>query len=488
MTKRLPLLAVLPAIVLAAPVHAATVTVTPARAVAGTVVAVKGSGARPGRLVALSIGTRSRPVRVRANRGGRFSATVPVPRRARLGPAQLVIRLGRRRVEAGVRIGRQRESVPSSRTVSSRGANVLLVPTGAKPGGGVRMAGQVRGRGMVAIGLGRRRLARTRAGRRGRFSLSFRAPGAPAGPRTLWLRARRVRMAVPFRIELPPPPPAAPAGTVRMAAAGDIACPPSEGPRPGFCQQAATADLVAGLHPDLVAALGDQQYESGTIEEFRASYDRSWGRFKAITRPVAGNHEYGVPGAAGYFDYFGSRAGPRPDGYYSFDAGAWRVLALNSNCKKVGGCGPGSPQYTWLRSELARTQSTCVMALWHHPLYTASFYPGEESSFMAPMFGLLEDAGADLVLTGHAHSYERFAPQTASGRVDRVKGVREFVIGSGGEDHRSIFRPLRPANLEAGSDTDFGVLGLTLRPSGYSWEFAAMQPSLFRDSGSAACH
>jgi hypothetical protein len=142
--------------------------------------------------------------------------------------------------------------------------------------------------------------------------------------------------------------PASAADPVIMAA-GDIACRPGEQRNPAFCQMQATADLVKAARPDAVLALGDEQYENGTLGEFRAVYDKTWGAFKGITRPVPGNHEYATPGASGYFDYFGQAAGPRGQGWYSFDLGAWHVIALNSNCGKVGGCDEGSPQYAWLQ-------------------------------------------------------------------------------------------------------------------------------------------
>jgi hypothetical protein len=238
------------------------------------------------------------------------------------------------------------------------------------------------------------------------------------------------------------------------------------------------------LRPDAVLALGDTQYEAGTPPDFRGSYDPTWGRFKAITRPVIGNHEYGHKGGAGYFDYFGELAGLRPGGYYSFDLGSWHLVALNANCDKVA-CGPGSPQEQWLRVDLAYHPNRCVLAFWHHPLFSSG-QEGPEPA-MEPLFDALYAAKADLLVTAHNHDYERFAPQAPGGLLDPVRGIREFVVGTGGRDLQPFKKSIAP-NTEALNADTFGVLALRLHPNSYNWTFVPEAGRTFTDSGSQACH
>ena len=231
-------------------------------------------------------------------------------------------------------------------------------------------------------------------------------------------------------------------------------------------------------------ALGDLQYEDGAFSKFGASYDPSWGRVKAITHPAVGNHEYGTSGAAGYFQYFGAAAGDPTTGYYSFDVGAWHLVALNSNCAQVGGCGAGSAQEQWLRADLsAHSAGSCTLAFWHHPRFSSGEH-GSDATYTA-FWQALYDANADVVLVGHDHDYERFAPQTASGALDTAQGIREFVVGTGGKEQRS-FATIR-ANSEARSVTSAGVLELTLDAAGYGWRFIPAVGT-FTDAGTAACH
>jgi hypothetical protein len=275
-----------------------------------------------------------------------------------------------------------------------------------------------------------------------------------------------------------------------IAAAGDIACDTADKEFNGdlgvvnACRQKFTADLLLSLRPDAVLALGDTQYEAATPSDYRGSYDPTWGRFKSITRPVLGNHEYGHQGGDGYFDYFGPLAGSAPGGYYSFDIGTWHLIALNANCTKVA-CGPGSPQEQWLRADLAAHSNRCVLAYWHQPLFSS----GQEGPepLTAPLFDALYQAKADLLLTGHNHDYERFAPQTSAGLLDPVTGIREFVVGTGGRDLQSLRRTIAP-NTEAANADTFGVLALHLHPSSYDWTFVPEAGRTFTDSGSAACH
>jgi len=285
------------------------------------------------------------------------------------------------------------------------------------------------------------------------------------------------------------PTPHSPVTGARIAAAGDIACDPGSprfgnGLGTGFdCRQRATSDLLVGGGYEAVLALGDIQYEVGAGAAFEASYDASWGRVKPVTRPVPGNHEYRTAGAAGYFEYFGAAAGDPTKGYYSYELGNWHVVALNSNCAAVGGCDAGSAQERWLRADLAAHPSRCTLAYWHHPRYSSGRH-GSDSSYVA-FWQALVDADADLVLVGHDHDYERFAPQDAGGRRDLERGIREFVVGTGGKNLRPFTR-VSP-NSEARDATSLGLLELTLGANAYEWRFRAAVGS-FTDSGSASCH
>lgn len=268
-----------------------------------------------------------------------------------------------------------------------------------------------------------------------------------------------------------------------VVAAGDISCallrdPPS----PGDCRQGDTASLVEQLAPTAVLALGDLQYERGTLSQFLDSYDASWGRFRNITLPSPGNHEYQTPGARGYFDYFGAAAGRRGEGWYSRDIGSWHVVSLNSNCSDVD-CGPDSPQLRWLRQDLAEHRNRCVLALWHEPRFSSGSHRGARE--VAPFWDALHEAGADVVLNGHDHNYERFARQDPAGRAD-PRGLRQFVVGTGGKRERDVRRD-RADNSEVAASGSFGVLRLDLHPDGYDWEFVGTPGSALTDRGSDSC-
>jgi hypothetical protein len=258
-------------------------------------------------------------------------------------------------------------------------------------------------------------------------------------------------------------------------AVGDIADCASRGDE-------ATAQLVQQL-PGTVLALGDLAYPAGRAEDFRC-YDASWGAFKSRTRPVPGNHEYMTRDAAPYFDYFGAAAGMRGSGYYSFDLGGWHIVAVNSNCSRVRGCGAGSPQERWLRSDLAASTRRCTLAFWHHPLFSSGQHGGFRS--MRALWDALYAAGAEIVLSGHDHDYERFAPQTSSGGVDTARGIRQFVVGTGGKNYYRLGNPV--ANSEIRNANTFGVLQLTLLDDGYRWRFLPEAGKSFTDSGSGSCH
>lgn len=286
-----------------------------------------------------------------------------------------------------------------------------------------------------------------------------------------------------------PIPTLAPGVEPVAAAAGDIVCDPIVG---GSCKHIATSDLVLQINPNAVFALGDNQYESGQYTNFISYYDPSWGRFKGLTHPSVGNHEYLTAGAAGYFDYFNGvgnfsgQAGDRDKGYYSFDIGTWHGIVLNSNCSKVGGCGAGSAQEKWLRADLASHTATCTIAYFHHPRFSSGNH-GSQTSVKA-LWQALYDYNADVVLSGHDHDYERFAPQDPNGTLDLLRGVREFIVGTGGKNHTHLGTSGRIANSEVFDDTSFGVIKLTLHPTSYDWVFIPIPGNSFTDSGTQQCH
>jgi hypothetical protein len=254
-------------------------------------------------------------------------------------------------------------------------------------------------------------------------------------------------------------PGAAAAADPVVAAAGDIACRPGSTPTASGCQQAATAQLLLDIAPDRVLALGDEQYERGTLNEFENAYDESWGKVKSITAPVPGNHEYETAGASGYYAYFGAAAGDPKKGYYSFDLGSWHLVALNSNCGDVG-CGEGSAQEEWLRADLAANPNRCLLAYWHHDTF-------------GPTHDLRSDllaAGADLLLVGHTHAFRNRDNLDASGASD-ANGYRQFTVGTGGK-----------------SGGTFGVLELKLHASSYDWTFVGIPGTSLTSTGSEACH
>jgi ABC-type transporter MlaC component len=269
---------------------------------------------------------------------------------------------------------------------------------------------------------------------------------------------------------------AAPAGSFVLVGAGDIASCSSDGDE-------ATATLLDTID-GTVFTLGDHAYEAGTPIEFAACYEPSWGRHKSRTRPSPGNHDYLTPSASGYFDYFGPAAGDPDRGYYSYGLGAWHIIVLNSNCSDVGGCGPGSPQERWLRADLAAHPATCTLAYWHHPRFSSGAQ-GNEADVTA-FWQALYEHGAEIVLGGHDHVYERFAPQKPNGEPDPVGGVRQFVVGTGGATRHRFDGP-PTANSESRDDDTFGVLKLTLHPTSYEWRFIPVAGRTFTDSGRGRC-
>jgi 3',5'-cyclic AMP phosphodiesterase CpdA len=254
----------------------------------------------------------------------------------------------------------------------------------------------------------------------------------------------------------------APAPTATLVAAGDLAdCKVTD--------DTAVASLIART-PGTIALLGDTVYERGTADEYRRCYDPVFGRFLRRSRAALGNHEYGTGNADAAIEYFGL---PRR-GYYSYELGRWHVVVLNSNCRYAGGCQAGSPQERWLGRDLAEHRVRCTVAYMHHPRWSSGLHGPDRT--IATLWRALAQGGADVVLAGHDHHYERFAP---------IDGMRSFVVGTGGRSHYPVLLQL-PRSVVV-NDRTFGVLRLTLRPTDYSWRFLPVAGSTFTDSGSARC-
>jgi hypothetical protein len=264
---------------------------------------------------------------------------------------------------------------------------------------------------------------------------------------------------------------------VVLIGAGDIA----------DCSDLAGAEATAKLleaNPGTVMVLGDLAYPNGTMEDFKC-YDKTWGRVKDRTRPAVGNHEFHSTGASYYFQYFGAAAGDPKTGYYSYELGSWHIVVLNSECKEIGGCGAGSPEEKWLRADLAAHPAGCTLAYFHKPRFSSGLNHGNDPEVGA-FWQALYDANAELILNGHDHDYERFAPQDPNGNADPKRGIREFVVGTGGKNHREF--GIHKENSEARNNDTFGVLKLTLKATGYAWKFIPEAGKTFADSGSGSCH
>jgi Calcineurin-like phosphoesterase len=264
-----------------------------------------------------------------------------------------------------------------------------------------------------------------------------------------------------------------------LVGAGDVAtCKDLSGAR-------AAADLIDHI-PGTVFVVGDLALPDGSEEEFANCYAPTWGRFKARTRPALGNHEYKTHGASAYFKYFGAAAGEPGKGYYSYELGAWHIVSLNSNCSEVGGCDAGSPQVQWLRKDLAEHPSACTLAYFHHPLFSSGNKHGDDLK-VKPLWQALYEANAEIVINGHDHDYERFAPQDPEGRADPQRGIREFVAGTGGNpSHHAFGDPV--ANSQVRGPDTYGVLKLTLHPHSYDWQFMSVAGASVTDSGNGTCH
>ncbi|MBB4677381.1 metallophosphoesterase family protein [Crossiella cryophila] len=268
---------------------------------------------------------------------------------------------------------------------------------------------------------------------------------------------------------------AAPAADVTVVAAGDICG--------SNCK--ATAAVVGQINPSAVLTAGDNAYDSGTLSEYRTRYDPTWGKYKTITYPSPGNHEYNTSKASGYFDYFNGvgvqngRAGDRSKGYYDWEIGNWKFIALNSNFSKID----SAAQLSWLKDRLRTNTKQCVAAYWHHPLFTLGSHTGETKA--RPLWQALYDAKADLVLVGHDHNYQRFAPQNPQGKADSA-GLRQVLVGTGGKSNYNFSRDL--PNVDAKDAKSNGVLKLTLSGTSYRGDFVPVSGQSYKDSFTGTCH
>ena len=269
--------------------------------------------------------------------------------------------------------------------------------------------------------------------------------------------------------------PSTPSGDPVLIGAGDIADCSREA-------DAATAALLAG-QPGIVFTAGDNVYPSGSATQFDECYGPTWGRELARTRPVPGNHDHESAGLAGYLGYFGEAAAPDGTVWYSYDVGAWHVIALDSSCALAGGCDPDSPQGRWLAADLAASDARCTLAIWHHPRFSSGEHGNDPS--VAPLWDLLHAAGADVVVNGHDHDYERFAPQDPDGVADPTGGIRQFVVGTGGAELRAFGD--QAANSELRAAGYFGVLRLVLHGASYEWSFLTTA-GIVLDAGNTNCH
>jgi hypothetical protein len=266
-----------------------------------------------------------------------------------------------------------------------------------------------------------------------------------------------------------PGEPTVPSGV--LVGAGDI----------GMCGTGgaeATARLLDSIGGTVFTA-GDNAYMNGTMADFRACYEPSWGRHRWRTRPTPGNHEYSTNGGAAYYDYFGASAGPGGAGYYSYMVGPWRVFALNSEVPS----GSGSPQGEWLRHELANRSTRCTAAYWHRPLFSSGI--NGDNRDIRELWRILYEADVDLIINGHDHTYERFSPQDPDGRPDPQRGLRQFIVGTGGASLNPFVSVRGNSEVRA---SVWGVTMFTLSSGGYQWEFVPAEGVSFRDSGFGACH
>jgi hypothetical protein len=457
------------------------VTLTPAAGLAGNVTTVRGRGFRKEAPVTVRLAGKA-VARLTTSLRGSFSASFTIS--DHVGKPLRVLSTSRGlRVTNFFRVAGSPTEPQAGEVAFRSGTRLRWAPQSGYVGGTVGLRGtHFPKRRRVRMKLGPLGLAAGHSKGKGDYSKRIKIPSLGSGRHRVRLSAGGRSIRFSFTIAKDP----------LVVAAGDIACVPES---PSFnggvgtvdqCHMRQTADLTAMLNPAAVLGLGNLQNEAGTLADFMTSYEPTWGRFKLITRPVPGNHEYGTPAATGYFTSWGSLAGRPGKGYYSFNLGNWHLIALNSNCSEPGiRCRIGFAQEQWLRADLAAHRNRCVLAFWHH----AIFGSGQEGNHptMRDIFQDLYDARADLVLVAHDHDYERFAPQNADGGLDLENGIPEIVVGTGGRDLMRFKPTIKPNSQVRNADT-FGVLAVRLHPDSYDWQFVPEAGRTFRDSGTQSCH
>jgi calcineurin-like phosphoesterase family protein len=468
---------------------AATVVEQPAAGRAGTSVALRGSGFARASSVSVSVPGRPR-LRVSTDERGRFAQTITIPPGAS-GAVKITTRGSGRRVIGYFTVNSATGATATSEAATAGGRRIRWSPRAGYAGNPVRVRGAgLRHRARMSARVAKGPTARARTDRHGRLSLSVSVQPATPGRRSLRVSGGGVRLTLPFDLLSDPV----------VGAAGDIAC--GANSSSAQCEQVATSDLLLQMAPTAVLALGDVQYENGEYDNFLKFYDPSWGRLKAITHPAVGNHEYGTSDAGGcgfacgYFDYFNGvgqtfgPAGTRNQGFYAFEVGSWRLYAVNANCNRsVPGCGPGSSQLRWLQADLAAHPRACSLMFMHQPLFTSDTRNFDDATFrgkLRPLWQAFYDHGGDVVLTGHSHFYERYKPQDPQERPDPARGIRQFIVGTGGRNVYDVGK-VEPTSEVRGVRT-FGVIKLTLHSSSYDWRFVPTPGETFTDAGSQACH
>jgi hypothetical protein len=478
----------------ASPAFGAAVTLQPAQAAPGHTITIRGSGfvARSRATIVLA----GRPVRtLRVGPRGAFVVRLKAPK-GRSRAVLVTASAAGRRLATSLRVLNRDAAPTGAKVVTSKGAEITVATTEAPAGGPVAVSATgLRGRTARLWFPGGRVLV-LRGNRAGRASGRLTAPGRPSRT-NLYVSVDGVTTALAFVVKPAPAPgpgpgPAPgpsppPSGAPRLVATGDVACAPGSATTPTRCRHGQTAALARSLGPNAIAAVGDLQYETGSLSAFQSSFGPTWGAAVGpLLRPVPGNHEYQADrSAGGYFGYFGSRAGDPAKGYYSYDLGTWHVIAVNTNsrCSDVP-CGAGSPQEAWLRSELASHTRSCTLVYWHHPRFSSGAVSGSDSQMNA-LWVAAYQGGADVVINGHEHIYERFAPLDATGQVNTRTGLREFIAGTGGKDLHPLATTPKPGS-EVRINDAFGVLELTLRPTAYDWRYV-VEGGAVRDSGTQAC-
>jgi hypothetical protein len=455
-------------LIAAAPAAAAPVALTPASGEAGAPTTLLARKLPPGSEVELRIGG-GRVKELRADAHGKLATTQRIPT---AGGRRVRVALQNARGEHVVlhyRVGSRWSGESAASGADWRG-RVMRVSADLQRGKLVVIAelrGLTAGAALEATYAGRR-VAEGAAGPTGHGTLRLVLPQEAAG-RRLEVRAGDAQLAA----DLPVPP-------ATVVATGDIACRAPYETDAQHCRHPETAWLTDQLDPDVIALAGDVQYESGSLDEFHGSFDLTWGRLDIPLRPVPGNHEYRTPGATGFYDYFAEQSGWRPPPWYAYDVGPWRLLALNSNCES--GRADCVEENEWLRANLVAEPHRCTLAYWHHPRYSSGFHGSDPRT--TALWQTLDAADAELVISGHDHDYERFAPQDAQGQHDEI-GMRQFVVGTGGEEPSVIHDPRAP-HSEYSQNREFGVLVLRLYADAYSWRFVGLSGRTL-DRGNGSC-